>query len=67
MSIDDHLNYKLQEGKAICIFNVFVESSRLNSFAKIHTIVHIYQTSQYATVIYKNVAASVAVFIVRQL
>lgn len=54
MSINDHLNYKLQEGEAICIFNVFVESSRLNSFAKIHTIVHIYQTSQYVTVIYKE-------------
>ena len=54
MLINDHLNYKLQEGEAICIFNVFVESSRLNSFAKIHTIVHIYQTYQYVTLFTKN-------------
>ena len=54
MSIREDLNYRLQEGEAICVFNVFVESSRLNSFAKLHTIVHIYQTSQYVTVIYKE-------------
>lgn len=54
MSISGHLNYKLQEGESICIFNVYAESSRLNSFAKIHTIVHVYQTSQYVTVIFKE-------------
>jgi len=54
MSIREDLNYRLQEGEAICVFNVYSESSRLNSFAKIHTIVHIYQTSQYVTVIYKE-------------
>ena len=54
MSIREDLNYRLQEGEAICVFNVFVESSRLNSFEKLHTIVHIYQTSQYVTVIYKE-------------
>ena len=54
MSLRANLDYKLEEDESICIFNVFVESSRLNSFAKIHTIVHIYQTSQYVTVIYKE-------------
>ena len=54
MSIREDLNHRLQEGESICVFNVYIESSRLNSFTKIHTIVHIYQTSQYVTVIYKE-------------
>lgn len=54
MSISGHLNHKLQEGEAICIFNAYTESGRLNSFTKIHTIVHIYQVGQYITVIYKE-------------
>lgn len=54
MSLRAELDYKLEEGESICIFNVFVESSKLNSFAKIHTIIHIHQVSQYVTVIYKE-------------
>lgn len=54
MSLREDLDYKLEEDESICIFNVFVESSQLNSFAKIHTIIHIHQVNQYVTVIYKE-------------
>ena len=54
MSLREDLDYKLEEGESICIFNVFVESSQLNSFAKTHKIIHIHQVSQYVTVIYKE-------------
>ena len=45
MSLGEDLDYKLEEGESICIFNVFVESSQLNSFAKTHKIIHIHQVS----------------------
>lgn len=48
------LDYKLEEGEAICFFNVYVESSQLNSFAKINKIIRIYQVDQYITVIYEE-------------
>ena len=54
MPLRKGLDHKLEDGKAICFFNVYVESSQLNSFAKINKIIRLYQVDQYITVIYKE-------------
>lgn len=54
MSMRESLDHTLEEGEAICFFNVYVDSSHLNSFAKINKIIRIYQVEQHITVIYKE-------------